>query len=153
MTEILNLSTVVERDTVNITSKQHPNGKLYELVNVSDLGPYEHQVLEAKHGEVTKLVGSKKLLTPQQSRALDHAVGEAVKILMPSLEAEVLAELATSKRVQILFAWAASTVQAAGGDEATGKARSRSTGAGSSRVSKRSSAAPRKSGSTRRRGS
>lgn len=146
--EILDLSTIVEHVTVRISSKKFPGGKLYELANVDDLGPIQHQRLAVAHQDAMVLLGSAKELTPPQERALDKALGDVVKILLPKIEPAVLKETTMAHRVRILQAWIGRNESEAAPNPST-----RRTGAASSRASKRSSAATRKRGSTARRGS
>lgn len=147
--EVLDLSTVVEKAHVRIRSRKHPAGKLYELVNIDDLGPFEHQTIVSLHARASELLQSSSALTEPQSRTLTKALGDIVKLLMPGLEPAVLAELTNAKRSQIVQTWAERNAPP-GADP--GNAPSRRTTGGSSRSSKRSTAAPRKRGSTPRRG-
>lgn len=148
--EILSLSTIVEKATVNIASKLHPRGKLYELVDLDDLGPIEHQKIVVKHAEAAQLLESPKELTEAESRKLGKLLGDVVKILLPSIETKVLNELSNAKRSTILRVWAARQQTASTASDDT--PRSRRTTAASSRRSKSSTAATRKRGSTPRRG-
>lgn len=146
--EILDLSTVVERARVRIRTLKQPAGKLYELLNLDDLGPYELAVIKARHGEAVKLLNAEKKLTAPQKRALHKALGDIVAILIPSLEPGVLDEMEQAPRALIVQAWAARN---AGGDQ--GNPAGGPTTAASSRASRRSTKATRKRGSTSRTGS
>jgi hypothetical protein len=151
--ELLNLAqAAAPRDTIRLPSKRNPDGKSYEILSPSDLGAYELERLRALSAEEDKLRASApKALKPAQKRALRRVLGEAVKLLMPSLEPAVLELLSNEAREQILIAWMMKHYSAgAAGTE--GEARSRRTTAASSRGSKRSTAATRKRGSTSRSG-
>ena len=156
--ELLDLSTIVEKANVRIRSLKHPAGKLYELVNLDDLGVYEHQTIVTLHAKAATLLQSAGSLTDPQSRELAKSLGDIVRILLPGLEPAVIAELSNAKRSQIIAVWAARN-EPADGDGADGvsgsgegKARGRRTTGGSSRSSKGSTVASRKAGSTRPRG-
>jgi len=149
MTELLKLSTIVERQFVTIVTKKHPKGKAYDLVNLDDLGPFEHQTIVTLHGKAAELLQTTSALTEPQANTLRKALGDIVKLLMPSIEPAVLASLSDAKRSQIVQVWAARNTAA---EAEAGNARSRRTTGGSSRNSKGSTAASRKRGSTSRRG-
>lgn len=148
--EILSLSTIVERARINITSKKYPKGKLYELVGLADLGPYEYAVILARQEETGALIGSEEKLTAAQERKLEKALDDIVKLLLPGLEPVVLAALTTQQRTMIVMTWSAHVHAQAGAAE--GNRPSRRTTAASSHGSKPSTAATRKRGSTRPRG-
>ena len=148
--EILNLSTIVERATINVTSKRFPKGKLYELVNLADLGPYEHAVIAHHSAEVDKLKALKKM-TPAQTRQAQKLLDDTVKLVCPTIEPSVLAALTEQQKEMIVVTWSVH-ISTQGAAEGNAPPRRR-TGAGSSRLSKRSTAATRKPGSTRRRAS
>lgn len=145
--ELLNLQTVVKRDTITI------DGKQYECVNVDELGPFEHAELTKRHTEAMPLLTSEKKLTAMQSRTLDRILSEVVHMLVPTIKPAVVKALTVGARAQIMHVWAARVNALTAEREATGNRKSRRTGAVSSRGSKRSTAATRKSGSTRRRAS
>lgn len=151
MNEILDLSTIVKRATVNITSKRHPKGKQYELVNLADLGPYEYAVIVDRNGTVEKLKKLKKL-TAAQTRQIARILDEMALLVCPTLEPAVLAELTKEQKEMLVLAWSMH-INSAEGDAAADPPVSRRTTGASSRGSKRSTAATRKRGSTARRGS
>jgi hypothetical protein len=147
--ELLSLSTIVDKATVNITSKKHPRGKQYELVDLDDLSPLDHQKIVVKHADATTLMQTEGVLTPTQSRSLEKLLGDIVKILIPTLEPIVLRDLSNGQRSRILRVWAARN--SGGGEGGATPTRSRTTAA-SSRRSKSSTAATRNPGRTRRTG-
>lgn len=147
MTEsILNLSTIVDRPTITLASKKHPTGKLYECVGLADLGPYEHAIILDRDAKVRPLF-AKKRLTAAQKLQLEKALNDTVKLIVPSLEPATLKELTSAQKQNIVIAWSLHVSPRA----AEGNAQSRRTTAASSPGSKRSTAATRKRGSTRRR--
>lgn len=146
--EILDLSTIVEHPTVNIASKRHPKGKLYELINLADLGPFEYATVLQRHAE-SRALAEKPKLTAAERRQLEKARADTVKLLVPKLEPTVLAELTPQQQDMLVLAWSAH-VQAQGSAE--GNARSRRTTDGSSRDSRPSTAGRPKAGSTPRTG-
>jgi hypothetical protein len=154
--EILNLSTIVERSTVNITAKRNakakPTEKLYELRNTADIGPYEYASILHGSQEVERLRALKKL-TAAQERQVKKLLDDTVKLVfMTPLEPYVLAALTEQQKEMIVFTWAAHVRGAAEGNAEPNR-RSRRTTAASSRGSKRSTAATQKRGSTSQRGS
>lgn len=151
MTELLDLATVVERDTVRIRTKKNPEGKLYDLLNLEELGPFEHQVLLSRHAKWSALAErTDRKLTAVQQREIHKALGDILKLLLPEIEPAVLAETETPQRIRIVEAWATKNSTGAAEGEAQ---ESQPITAGSSRGSRPSTAATRKRGSTPRRGS
>lgn len=151
MTELLELSTIVKpKDTVSIKSKLHPKGRSYDLVNLGDLGPIEYHTLLERNA-VAESLGARTKRTSKQEATLASVLGDILKILAPSIEPSVVAQLSIAQRSMIVATWAASKTAAASAS-AEGKARRRRTTAASSRRSKGSTAATRKPGSTPPRG-
>ena len=148
--EILNLSTVVDRPTMSITSKKHPKGKSYELVTLADLGPYEFAIVFQRSQELQEITAAGKKPTPTQERQAARMLDDTIKLICPSLEPAVLAELKPQQKQFIVFGWTAKMREGAAEGNPT---RRRRTTAASSRGSKRSTAATRKPGSTRPAGS
>jgi hypothetical protein len=153
--EILDVATVVDRDTVRIRTVKNPEGKLYELVNLIEFGPYEMTKITTLHSRAQELLRSGNKLRPAQERELDKALGDILKLIVVGLEPAVLKETVRTVRATIIAAWAIRNAPAAppsaGGDE--GEAQRRPTGPSSSRSSSRSTAATRSGGSTHRSGS
>lgn len=151
---ILSMSAIVDRETIELFSKKHPKGKLYELKSVWDLGPTEHATIIDRNNVCQELLQKTKR-TPAQERMLDKALGDVAAILVIGLEPAVLADLTISMRAAILFSWIAANNKSTGeeGADPNPRSRSRRTGSGSSRGSKSSTAATRRAGSTVRRGS
>jgi hypothetical protein len=144
--EILDLTTVVERDRVRIRTKRQPDGKLYELLNLDEIGPYEHATINARYAEAQKLLDGHRL-TPKQKSAVTKALGDIVSLLVIDLEPAVLKEMEQTQRAKLVQAWAARHATGAEGNSPAAP-----TTAASSRASRRSSAATPKRGSTSRRG-
>lgn len=154
--ELLDLSQIAApRDTIRLPSKKDPEGKPYEIVNPDDLGILSLQRIFQLQEEEQRLRASVKNAkpTPAQKRAMTKCLGDAIKILIPTLDTPTLAMLPNEARERIIIAW---TVKHYQGDDDTadaeGEAPSRRTGAASSRGSKSSTAATRSAGS-RSRGS
>lgn len=147
--EIMNLSTIVTRKTINIASKKHKTGKVYELANLADLGPYEHAIIYQRNEELEKLAKAAKP-TQAQERQVKKMLDDTVSLIVRDLESAVLKELTSEQKQMVVFAWSAH-LEAPGAAE--GKAPSRRTTGRSSRDSKSSTAATRKRGSTSRAGS
>lgn len=103
--ELIDIATVVERDTVRIRTKKNQEGKLYELLNIDELGPYEYQVIVNAHAKVQKFGALKRKPTAAQERELDKALADILKLLIPSLEPRVLAEMESTPRARIVTAW------------------------------------------------
>lgn len=144
--ELLNIRDVVERDTIGIF------GKAYEILGVEDLGPYEHAIVNRGH-ELSARLAKVKKPTAAQERQIDKALGDVIRVIIPSLTAPVLKRLERAQRANIVFAWIGRAMQLAEESKTATNPPTRRTGAASSRASKPSTAATRKPGSTRRRGS
>jgi hypothetical protein len=152
VTEILDLSKVgAPRDTVRLPQKGNPDGKAHDFASPSDFGLLElHRLMSFK--EKADLLGSLKKRTPKQEQELSRLLGEAVRLLVPSIDPDTLRMLGRPAREQVLLAWIGTYY--AGDDEGDdpGEAASRRTTAASSRGSKPSTAATPKRGSTSRAG-
>lgn len=145
--EALDLSTIVERSTVRIRSKLHPDGKLYEILTQNDLSLYDTAVLEAR-GDVLSDLDLAVKPTAAQARAHTKALRDMTRMIVPSLEENVLAGLADLQMLSIFGVFSAAV-----GEGESGNALSGQTSAASSRASNGSTAASRKRGSTSRSGS
>lgn len=142
--QILDFSHIVDHDTVKL-----PGGRVREIINPGDLGITEYQQLAHLQQQVGALSDGK--LTAAKEKELLRLLGEAVKILIPDITAVELSKLSRAHREQTLWAWISRHMPT--GESAEGEARSRRTGGGSSRGSRRSTAATRQRGSRRRSGS
>lgn len=146
--ELLSLSTLVERETIKIESALHPDGRLYELRNPDELGAIDYQTILSRQAQVERMQrkGVEKL-TAADAGQMTERLNEIVAILVPTLEPEVLEKLSDGQKAAIVQTWA-DLVPTEGGEG--GNAVAARTGGGSSRGSKRSTAAPRTGGSTSR---
>lgn len=156
MAELLDLSKVVETDTIRLKSKKHTDGKPYDLINRSDLGIFEYHKLQAMQTQAATLTAAitKGPLDAKKKAALMKVLGGLVKLLIPTIEPATLATLTRPEREQIILTWLARHFDPAelGGTEGEAPRRPR-TGAASSPGSRRSTAATQRRGSTSRRGS
>jgi hypothetical protein len=148
---LLDISTVVERDAINIRSKRHPDGKVYTLVNLDEFGAFEFETIVSLDKKAGKLKQLKRKPTAAEERTVRWALGEILKLIVIDLEPAVLAEIEDIQRAKIVGAWTDKITS--GATEGEAPAAPGSTTAASSRASKRSTAATRKGGSTRRRSS
>lgn len=152
MTELLDLTTVVKRDTIRLRSKKHPAGKQYALINPEELGAFEHAQL-TNGLETMQRLGSitGRKLSAKETRELNKALGDMLKMLVIDLEPATLTETEDVQRARIISAWSQKAAGAAVGEAPPAARARRSTTARSSRGSKPSTAAARKTGSTSRR--
>lgn len=105
MTEILDLSKAAEpRPTVRLPQKGNPDGKAYPLAAPSDFGVRDLQRLLGLKDEADRLEAIEKR-TPAQERELTRRYGEAVKVLVPSIEPATLKALPRAAREQVLVGW------------------------------------------------
>ena len=156
--ELLDLSQIAApKDWITLPSKKDPAGKPYEVVNPDDLGLLAlHRLfqLQEEENRLRASAAARKSgeLTPAEGRSLRKCLGEALKILMPSLDDASLALLPNEARERIILAWTVKHYGDAPEGEAgaKGEAPSRRTGAASSRGSKPSTAATRSAGSKSR---
>lgn len=124
MTELLTINTLVQRDTIPIKSKKHPDGKTYEISNARDFGPMEYAILQQRGREISPLL-SKTRLTAKQKARVAEVLDEMVSMIVRDLEPAVRRELTTQEKQMIVLAW----TSAIESGRAEGKARrSRSTG-------------------------
>ena len=146
MSELLDLATVVDRDTVRIRTKKNPDGKVYELLNMEELGAFEFAILASRHEKTRGLDRTDRKMTPAEKRTVAKAVKDILTQIVIDLEPTVLAEINPVQGAKIVGAWAAK-YQDDGAAEGEDSA-SPSTTAGSSHNSKASTAATRRTGST-----
>lgn len=107
MSELLDLSTVVDRDTVRIRTKKNPDGNVYELLNLEELGAFEHAVVSKCHQKASSLVGrADRKLTPAEQRTVTKALKDILALIVKDLEPHVLAELDQTQASKIVAAWA-----------------------------------------------
>jgi hypothetical protein len=159
--ELLDLSTVVDRDTVRIRTKKNPKGNVYELLNMEELSAFEFAILSDRHKRTRNLVGrTDRKMTPAEKRTVTKALKDILAQIVIDLEPTVLRELDMSQASKVVAAWALKYQDddSESDDDDSGAAEGdsprRSTTAGSSRSSNRSTAATPRTGSSRsRRGS
>jgi hypothetical protein len=156
--EILDLATVVDRDTVRIRTKKNPAGKVYELLNMEELSAFDFAILSDRHKRTRGLVGrTDRKMTPAEKRTVTKALKDILAQIVVGIEPAVINEIEMSVASQIVAAWAlkyqdTEDDHATDGDDtgaAEGDSPRRSTTAGSSRSSKSSTAATQRTGSTR----
>lgn len=106
-TELLSLSTLVEREHIKIESKLHPEGRLYELRNPDELGAVEYQTILSRQKQVDRLQAKDVTkLTAAETGQLIERLDELVTIVLPELEPAVLAELTDSQKAAVVDTWA-----------------------------------------------
>lgn len=105
--ELLDLSTVVERDTVNLKSKRFPNGKQYELLKREELGLYDNEVIVKRNQKIQEIGKFKRKLTLAETRTRDKAFRDVLELLFVKIEPDVLAEIEPLQAARILQAWSA----------------------------------------------
>jgi hypothetical protein len=116
--EVLDLDTVIVRPTVRIRWGRHKtNGKLYELVDVSDLAIVQHAKIVALAGQVDELnnVELTKKLTVKQIAQRDKALRDVVALLLPTAERAALNALSNGQCEAVLATWSANTAKKKGG--------------------------------------
>jgi hypothetical protein len=157
--ELLDLATVVDRDTVRIRTKKNAEGKVYELLNMEELSAFEFAILSDRHKRTRALVGrTDRKMTSAEKRTVTKALKDILMQIVVGIEPAVLRELDMAQASRIVTAWALkyqpepddADVDDSGAAE--GDSRRRSTTAGSSRSSKASTAATQRTGSSRSRG-
>lgn len=104
---LLNLDTLVARDTVRIVSKTHPDGKSYELRNPDELGLIDHARIRHRYGQFVELHGKGDDITEAEAEIVAAAARDLVLSICPDIEAEVLDDLHDLKKTRILEAWLA----------------------------------------------
>lgn len=145
MAELLDLSKAAHHDTITM-----PGGQIRDVINSTDLGAYEFGRLHALQLEAARIGETVRngKLTPKNEKALMKVLGDLVKMLVPTVTPSELGQLTRANREQIILVWIAN--QAGDNTANPPVTPTRRTGAGSSRASKRSTAATPKRGSTSR---
>lgn len=100
---ILELDALTNREHVLIRSELHPDGRLYEMLNVDELGVLAHQRIGQSYQTVLTLQEkSPDTLSPNEAKQLKKALDDAVTIILPDLEKEVLQALSDHKLAAIV---------------------------------------------------
>lgn len=109
---LLDISTVVDRDTVGISTKKHPEPKVYEILNLDELGAYEHAMISKLHQKTRGLVGrTDRKMTPAESRIVTKALKDILALIVVNLEPHVLKEIDQTQAAKIVAAWAMTHVE------------------------------------------
>jgi hypothetical protein len=126
---LLSLSTIVERDTIELASKKFPHGKIYEIANAADFGPVEWAILTRRSEEAQTLLNKTRKTKKDEQRAQD-IIDEFVRMIVHGLEPATFRELTKQQRQSIYFAWLIKITGAAEGNAQTGSTKKppRSTG-------------------------
>jgi hypothetical protein len=105
--ELLDLATVVDRDTVRIRTKKNPQGKVYELLNMNELGAFEHAILADRHKRTRAIIGrTDRKMTAAEKRTATKALKDILAQIVIDLEPAVLQEIQMGTAAQIVAAWA-----------------------------------------------
>jgi hypothetical protein len=89
---------------VRIKSASHPDGKLYSLANKEELAVAALEELIDLHRKSAALANPGK--ARRTRRRLSKLLAEAVRILLPAIEPDVLRRLPDDARRQVLEHWA-----------------------------------------------
>jgi hypothetical protein len=141
VTHLIDITSVVERDTFSV------DGKVYELRGMEELGPLHYERLVKLSEKHTKFEKLKRDLTASEKAQVSKALGEILKMIAVDLDQRSLAKIEPIQRAKVVNAWVDGYLEAGA---AEGEAPAAPTTGGSSRASKRSTAATRKAGSTSR---
>jgi len=123
MEPVLDLSTLAPvRSRINIRTKEHPDGKLYELRSMDDFGIEEQQQLTRHGAEFDQLWNTDKLNSAQRKRLKMLLDGMFERVL--DAPPEVMAALTDGQRSQVVLSFTlAPLAQAAARQETQEKAR------------------------------
>ena len=109
---LLDISTVVDRDTVGISTKKHKEPKIYELLNMDELGAYEFAVISKARDKTRTLLGrTDRKLTPAEKRTATKALKDILALIVVDLEPHVLQEIDQTQAAKIVAAWAMKYVE------------------------------------------
>ena len=109
---LLDISTVVDRDTVGISTKKNPTPKIYELLNLDELGAYEYAVISKAREKTRALLGrTDRKLTPAEKRTATKALKDILSLIVKDLDPHVLAEIDQTQAAKIVAAWAMKYVE------------------------------------------
>lgn len=109
MKELLDLSTVVERDTIRITSKLHKDGKAYEVAHPDDFSIIQLEKIGQLQGvsQTLQTAASKRKLKPAEERQLQKSLKDTVALIVPGIEPTVLRVLTDTMCLRIVGVWQA----------------------------------------------
>lgn len=103
MGTVLNIDTLApDRETVNIKSKEHPEGKLYELAHAEDLGLSDQQFLYSRGLRLDALVKRRTELGDEEKAELDMILEGMVGLVLPDLPPEIRERIGAMPKVQIV---------------------------------------------------
>lgn len=110
---LLDISTVVDRDTIGISTKKNPTPKIYEVVNMEELGAFEHARIRQLHKKVQDMKVSRtdRKMTPAEKRTVTKALKDMLALIVIDLEPAVLTEIDQTQAAQIVAAWAMKYVE------------------------------------------
>lgn len=109
---LLDISTVVDRDTVGISTKKQKTPKIYELLNMDELGAFEFAVIQKARDKTRTLLGrTDRKLTPAEKRTATKALKDILALIVVDLEPHVLAEIDQTQAAKIVAAWAMKYVE------------------------------------------
>lgn len=105
----LSLSTVAKRkapkhEKIRIRSSVHPDGRFYDLRNLGDLSAAEFRMTRRRGKRAQKILSTEPV-SGANARLLLSMTDEAVTVLLPTLEREVLHELDPFQKAQIMDVW------------------------------------------------
>lgn len=100
---LLDLSTILKRPTVKIVSKEHPEGKLYELASHDDFGIIEQHRLKADVDSYDKLWEKEDLTDTERERLKELLDRMFEKVL--DAPKTIKAQIGDHQRAQIVRAF------------------------------------------------
>jgi predicted GTPase len=105
--ELLDLSTVVARDTIRITSKLHKDGKSYEVAHPDDFSIYQLEKIGQLQvvSQTLQTAASKRKLKPAEERQMAKALHDTVALIVPAMEPTVLKALTDTMCLRIIGVW------------------------------------------------
>ena len=104
---LLDVSTVVDRDTVGISTKKNQTPKIYEILDLEELGMFEHARISQLHQKTRGMVGrTDRQMTAAEKRIVTKALKDILALIVIDLEPHVLKEIDQTQAAKIVTAWA-----------------------------------------------
>lgn len=99
MGEVLSLDTLApDRPLIRVKTKDHKEGRLYELAVFSDLTITDQQFLFAKGDRMKDLAQRRHELEPEEKDELELIVTKMVRMVLPDIEPELLEPLTDEQK-------------------------------------------------------
>lgn len=105
-TNLLEVSTLAPtRFTITVKHKQHPDGKLYELIQVDELSLEQQAELGERGDQLEKVHQKGKRLTVPEARKLALVLDKMIEVIVLELPEEVRESMSEQSKILIVEAF------------------------------------------------